>query len=270
MREVTMYLRLDEIVVPDGRRETEPETVERLAASIREIGLQHPITVRSHQDQFILIAGAHRLEAMRKLEESHIRATIAKFDAIDAEMWEISENLHRAELTELERKTQIGRWIQLKRQKLGEGREEVFVPTAQKHRGGRPEGGISAAARELGVERSEASRSVQVAKMAPEVREAIRQHGLADAKRAIREIASTEPEHQLEKVAELTPDKSAGGKSSNGGGGARIDHAAAARTAATFIAEAISGDDLQTLKQALASTTTKAVLAELSNFEVAF
>jgi ParB-like chromosome segregation protein Spo0J len=151
-----MHLPLDEIGVPNSRRDVDPEAVKRLVSSIKEIGLRHPITVRSLQGKFYLVAGRHRLEATREIGEDRIAAVVAKFDAIDAEMWEISENLHRADLSKLERDTQLARWIELKESR------KVSVQSAPKPSGGRPESGISAAARELGVEETDAKRAVKV------------------------------------------------------------------------------------------------------------
>lgn len=80
-------------------------------------------------------------------------------------MWEIAENLHRADLTVLERDEHIAEWVRL----AGKNDDRVSVQLAPKlsSRGregeGRPEGGINAAARELGVERTAAQRATKVA-----------------------------------------------------------------------------------------------------------
>lgn len=55
-----------------------------------------------------------------------------------AEIWEISENLHRAELTKLERDEQIARWIELVEQK------RIISQSEKKPDAGRPEGGVKA------------------------------------------------------------------------------------------------------------------------------
>jgi hypothetical protein len=41
-------------------------------------------------------------------------ASVVKFDKAEYEMWQISENLDRAELTKLQRDEHIARWIALK------------------------------------------------------------------------------------------------------------------------------------------------------------
>lgn len=77
---------------------------------------------------------------------------------------EIAENLYRAELTALERGTQVARWIEL-------NADRVSVLSAPKPQGGRPEGGISAAARELGIESTDAKRAAKVASLSDEAKE---------------------------------------------------------------------------------------------------
>ena len=64
-------------------------------------------------------------------------------------------NLHRAELTVLERSNQIARWIELTTSKQIAPDNASQLAT-HKNRGQQP-GGINAASRELGIERTEAS-----------------------------------------------------------------------------------------------------------------
>ena len=67
----------------------------------------------------------------------------------------ISENLHRSDLTALERDEQVARWIELV--------DGVSSQLGTKQKTGRPESGINAASRELGVKKSSAHRAVKVA-----------------------------------------------------------------------------------------------------------
>jgi ParB/RepB/Spo0J family partition protein len=83
--------------------------VSRLAQSIKEIGLQHPISVLAKDGRFILVAGRHRLEAMRQLGAEDIETNAVPMDDRDARMWTIAENLYRAELTVQERADQVQR-----------------------------------------------------------------------------------------------------------------------------------------------------------------
>ncbi|MDB5597266.1 MAG: hypothetical protein JWM36_4227 [Hyphomicrobiales bacterium] len=77
-------------------------------------------------------------------------------------MWEISENLHRAELSALERAENIAEWVRLS------GR----LPSHSETVGHRPKGGINNAARELGLDRASAHRAVKVDSLTPEAKDA--------------------------------------------------------------------------------------------------
>ena len=46
MREISLPITIDDIDIPDGRRQVNPAAVKRLADSIDHIGLRHPMTVR--------------------------------------------------------------------------------------------------------------------------------------------------------------------------------------------------------------------------------
>jgi ParB family transcriptional regulator, chromosome partitioning protein len=171
---------VDDVVFGDGHREVNAAAVKRLADSIDKIGLRHPITVREKGDKYLLVAGRHRLEAYKKMDIEYIPATIVKMTNDDARLWEIAENLHRAELTKLERDDNIAEWIKIT--------ERISVQDEQKR--GRPEGGISAAARDLGVDRVDASRAVKVASLSDEAKVAARETGLDNNRSALLDAAS--------------------------------------------------------------------------------
>lgn len=181
-QDIHMPLALDEIEIADGRREINAAAVKRLADSIEQVGLRHPITVRRRGDGYVLIAGRHRIEAFRKLGREHIPALIVSMTNDQARLWEIAENLHRADLTKLERDNNIAEWIKIT--------ERVSAQVAQKPREGRPEGGLSAAARELGVDRDDARRAVQVASLSDEAKDAARETGLDNNRSALLDAAS--------------------------------------------------------------------------------
>jgi hypothetical protein len=109
---------------------------------------------------------------------------------VDARLWEISENLHRAELSVGERADQIAEWIRLTEAERISAQVEPEIPRGR----GRPESGINAAARQLpGVDRNEAQRAIRIAGIGPEAREAARQAGLDDNQSALLRIAVCGP-----------------------------------------------------------------------------
>src|ERR1700729_4150442 len=101
---------VDGIVVGKRFRQTDQEWVNALAQSISTVGLRTPITVRimpeilgadgvALQDVPVLVAGLHRLEAVKLLGWEDIDAFVVAGDDKDARLWEIAENLHRKDLT---------------------------------------------------------------------------------------------------------------------------------------------------------------------------
>jgi ParB-like nuclease domain len=60
-------------------------------------------------------SGGHRLAAVKRLGLEYIECFVVENESDDqARLWEIAENLHRAELTALERAEQIAEWIRSK------------------------------------------------------------------------------------------------------------------------------------------------------------
>ena len=69
-----MRLSIKEIQVKEGRRSLDTCHVGELADSIREIGLLNPLTI--DRDNF-LIAGLHRLEAVKRLGWTEVDCTVS-------------------------------------------------------------------------------------------------------------------------------------------------------------------------------------------------
>jgi hypothetical protein len=76
---------------------------------------------------------------------------------------EISENLHRAELTALQRSFSVARWIELTAKQIAKGQVAKAVQVGP-HKRGQKAGGISAEARELGITETAAKRAVDIAR----------------------------------------------------------------------------------------------------------
>jgi sulfiredoxin len=75
----TVDIAVDDIYVPVRLRETlDAGKVDALAESILEEGLKVPIRVRQGKGRYVLVAGLHRLEALRALGESTVQALIVQ------------------------------------------------------------------------------------------------------------------------------------------------------------------------------------------------
>ena len=104
MKCTTKELSLEKIVVPSRIRK-DTGGLEELAADIRKRGLINPITVMDRGDgRYQLIAGLRRVEAIRMLGYSDIRASILSPMAVDELLaMEYSENVQRKDFTIAER-----------------------------------------------------------------------------------------------------------------------------------------------------------------------
>lgn len=120
------HYRVDVELVRVGARHrpVDDAAVDRLAQSMKDMGLRQPITIRVVDDYVdedgavsdgvaVLVAGRHRLEAARRLGWEHIDAIDADDDELSAELWEIAENLHRLDLTKDQRDQHIRRYAEL-------------------------------------------------------------------------------------------------------------------------------------------------------------
>ena len=94
-----MQMKISEIKINPGRRDTQQRNVEELARSIAAVGLMNPITVTQNNT---LIAGLHRLEAAKLLGWTEIACTVSDADGLQAELAEIDENFVRAGLSHRE------------------------------------------------------------------------------------------------------------------------------------------------------------------------
>lgn len=94
-----MKVKISDIKVNPGRRAVLDKNVEELALSILDVGLLNPITLT---EDYTLIAGLHRLEAVKLLGWTEIECTITDLEGLSAELAELDENFARANLSPLE------------------------------------------------------------------------------------------------------------------------------------------------------------------------
>lgn len=214
-------VRVDAIAVLAGRRPINLAAVKALSESIRRIGLQSPIGVRYSGNICELVVGHHRLAAAKMLAWETIEAFSIDGDDVATRLAEIAENLHRAELTKLERDEQVAEWIKLTDGVSSDAETKPIsdapqpethepllsqVATAKTGRGGHNEGGVNAAARELGIDRDDAHRAVKVASLSDEAKQAARDVGLDDNRSALLAAArETEPAKQVEVLVNRRP-----------------------------------------------------------------
>jgi ParB-like chromosome segregation protein Spo0J len=207
------YALVNEIKVEGKRRQIHPDKVKDLKQSAAKIGLRAPLTIRLVNGEKHLITGLHRLEAVKSLGWKKVPVVYFKGGAKLARLWEISENLHRAELTAVEESDLIAEWF-----KLTDAEEEVSAQNGQKKQPGRPKGGISAAAAKLpgkgtvSAKRKQIAGALKIAKIDPEVKQAAVDAGFADNKKKLGEIAEEKGKAaQFKKLQQL---KAGSGKDS--------------------------------------------------------
>lgn len=160
----------------DARPRSDDAVIE-LAVSIKAIGLINPIRVRAVGDGYEVIAGSHRLQAIDSLDLREVPCIVTTDDDIAAELAMIAENLHRAELSVLQRDQQIARWVELNTEKVSQlatpgGDQPNYI-------------GVRAAERELGIKRDDASRAVKVASLSAEAKTVARNIGLDNNRSAL-------------------------------------------------------------------------------------
>jgi ParB family chromosome partitioning protein len=204
--ETVTLLDPDEVTIWGRLRQIDSARLSEMVQSVREIGIKTPIQVRtidrgSGGAEVRLVAGLHRLEAARHLGIK-VPATEFDGDEIAALMWEIAENLHRAELSALDRSDHIDRWI-----KLSDERREKPAQLAPVSGGRGNTGGVNAAARDLGIDRTEAWRAVKVAGLSSEAKAAARETGLDDNQAALLRAARAPATRQVEVVRQIAAEK---------------------------------------------------------------
>ena len=200
-----MQMKISEIKINPGRRDTQQRNVEELARSIAAVGLMNPITVT--QDN-TLIAGLHRLEAAKLLGWTEIECTVSDADGLQAELAEIDENFVRAGLSHRE----LGDLL-LRRKELYEA---IHPETRQGQRNGQTVKNDNLTvlgakpfsedtADKLRISKRAVERLVQTAaNLTPEAKKTIRDAGDKITKGDALKISRLPPDQQAEAAAVLT------------------------------------------------------------------
>lgn len=164
------------IVINGARRPVDPAALAELKASMADIGLLNPITVWERNGwEAELVAGLHRLTAARDLGWTEIMCHILTGDekdaraAMAARMAEISENLHRAELSTGQRDALIVDYVRMveERETLRQVMHAAppVAPTRKAHAGNQPKPAAKVA-RALGIDKSTVTRALARARKA--------------------------------------------------------------------------------------------------------
>ena len=201
-------LRLGAIEIPSTTRAYNATAVVGLKQSIAAIGLQSAPTCIERDGRYVLVAGRHRLEALRLLGVDSVMCRLVDFSDLEARMWTISENLHRAELGEVQRSQQMAEYVKLSNEKreadLQTGQLAQNESRRDDGRGHRHEGGNSQAARDLGVTREEVRRAQTIASLPEATLAAAEDFDLDDNQSALLAAARVEePEEQIAVLKEI-------------------------------------------------------------------
>lgn len=129
----------------------------------------------------MLVAGGHRLAAAKLLKLEKIECFVVDEGDEHARLWEIAENLHREDLTRLERSEQITEWIKITENlQLSQiGSNETKRPDGRGHR---KQSGVRQAARQLPLDGATeaarlhtAQRAVKIASLSNEAKQVARE-----------------------------------------------------------------------------------------------
>lgn len=197
-----MRIKISKIRVKPGRRATIPEHIEELSKSIAEVGLLNPITV--DQDH-TLIAGLHRLEAVKQLGWAEVECTVTSLEGLQAELAEIDENIIRSDFSSMEANDLL-----LRRKELY---ETLHPETQHGKRNGQtsknedssflaPKPFTQDTAEKLGVSRRTVEKKIKIARdLTPETKKIIVEHNIGSE--SALKLSRLPPEQQQEAATKL-------------------------------------------------------------------
>ena len=153
-------VKLEDVRVGGRTRQLKKSRLAKLTDSVREIGLQSPITVWKYGgDQYGLVAGLHRLEAAR-LGWDKIEAVVTTADEIDRQLWQVDENLIRAELTTAERASHVAKRKKLFEQRAAMESSNNGTTRPENRRRGRPKSFALETAEQTGRTKRDVNRDI--------------------------------------------------------------------------------------------------------------
>ena len=172
-----MFLPVDSILPnpEQPRRHFEPDQLEELAASIREMGLLQPLTVRRREGGWELVAGERRLRACRLAGLEQVPCLSIAVDDRSSSLLALVENLQRRDLDFWEEALALRRLID----EWGMSQEEC--------------------ARRIGKSQSAVANKLRLLKLPQEVLELLRENGCSE--RHARALLPLEEEEFQRKAA---------------------------------------------------------------------
>jgi ParB family transcriptional regulator, chromosome partitioning protein len=221
-----MMVPINDIRVGKRLRGLREATVAELVESIGRLGLQVPISVATGVERrradadgvsFELVAGQHRLEACKRLGWAEIEARIVELNDDQRDLWEIDENLCRAELSELERGEHLAKRKEVYERLNPETRPSSGAELAQKRWADAGDNLASASfaadtAERIGASKRDVQRSIRrVVKIDEKVRDRIRDNPeIADSGVELDALASLDPQQQQKAISLVESGKAAG------------------------------------------------------------
>jgi ParB-like chromosome segregation protein Spo0J len=197
VRFCVITVKVDAIRIAGPRRPVNERKLRELKASILQIGLQTPITVRlsKNQQKAVLVAGLHRLIAMKQLGARYIPCFEHFHEESESYAWQRAENVYRAEPRVLDR----AEYIDEMRQAILQEGGQVAPPGGRQPR----DAGIKKAAKALGFTREDVRRCKAIAGISAEAKAEARKLGLDDNEHALFEIAKLPANAQRAAVKEI-------------------------------------------------------------------
>ena len=208
-----MLVKIEVIHIGPNRRSASPEQVKTLSESIADVGLLNPITIDRDN---VLIAGLHRLEAVKLLGWTEIDCNICTLEGLRAELAEIDENIIRCDLTTVEKGNQLLRRKEIyeslhpESKNGGDRRSEKIVEKTRsaKCTSDPPKSFVRDTAEKLGVDPSTVRRQIQAAKnMTEEAKRIIQDSGTNISQKGALKLSRLQPEQQEEAAAMLASGK---------------------------------------------------------------
>ena len=182
---------IDDIKIRYRLRTPKQQMIKELSESIRTLGLLNPVTV---DNELYLIAGFHRLHALKLLGHKTVPVIIKDYSKLHSELGEIEENLKRASLSHIEiaehmvkREEVLGKMGL--RMSSGFNSNKTLISTEE-------------LAKELGISKRQYRMKKQPAKLVADVRDELRDTKWAEVLMDMVKLSQQTPEVQR-KVTEL-------------------------------------------------------------------